>query len=782
MAGNTSFRDAIGSIVTKDQAYDLSKRVLYDKLIDKFKDPKYPEQWVEELFTNHHVDKAATKIKELNNAAAYAEKEMKQHMKDHYRQYIKVAEEMQAMTPALGNIRSRLQDLRATTFQMRDRAENESMMRSHYESCLPSPEQQMQVQLLKQLEKVNKEKVLEPLAWFDVLMSERSFEEAVNQLQALTRLVDGRGASFPSELWPEAKKQVEKRLSDITKTLCDELRNPALRPAEYKEYISQLTRLKQTERAKQVYLKNRTDWLQLKVRQRSVQREATDTVEALAHLYFGCINKTHDDFINYFSDPRLMSSFVVWAREQTGRLWQHCRKHVVTVRTASMMAECIERIRKKGSELLDHQRISLTFHLDRLIHPSLQSELTERLLSTAEEVKNKITDDSWDTALHPFNEYGGTTEQYTQQGEAAEMTESAAYMTQLIHEQVAALQPLTRFTQLYPSMLAGFDNVINSYVREIVKTFNKAFEDFGTDNEAQSKAHVISIMQNLFFITYQLMPRLAKHLQASFQGRPASQLLIRSATYEELLEVVVLPKFAMYRAAHFLEMGKLDEFFAVSAFRNISRRRQFGREHPKEDNPHLRGFGHAPEETVRVEDADGVREGDAEEPLGPRWPGQALDMANEHLGLETMEVSLGFSDLFKSLAEELQELNEVLADTDAKRVVTEMVLLLAEEMKHTITELKSDGNMDVGPGGLAQTIFDLNFFKESAPTDTPAEDQVKDEVQQAIEYLIHVIGADYLGDEVMAQDFGSSFDDWLVQSTEREMGSMGVGRLGAGMY
>ena len=124
---------------------------------------------------------------------------------------------------------------------------------------------------------------------------------------------------------------IDKRLTHLTSGLCRELANPSLRRSEGKYIIELLIKLSQVERAKQIYLQNRSSWLKAKLRQLQMQKEVRDTVLELATLYFGCIKTTHADFTAYFSDPRLLSSFVVWAKEETENFWANCRKHVVTV-------------------------------------------------------------------------------------------------------------------------------------------------------------------------------------------------------------------------------------------------------------------------------------------------------------------------------------------------------------------------------------------------------------------------------------------------------------------
>jgi len=556
-------------------------------------------------------------------------------------------------------------------------------------------------------------------------MSERKFEEAVDAIQRLQIQAGDRKSLVSPSMRALQKVAIDKRLSALTSGLCRELMNPTVRRNESRYIIELLIRLRQVERAKQIYLKNRSSWIRSKLRQLQMQKEVKDTVIELAHLFFGCIKTTHNDFTSFFRDPRLLSSFVVWGKEETETFWGHCRKHVVTVINCRQMADCVECARKKCVEMLDPGQVNLRFHLDRLIHPDLCDEINDRMNQSADEVRPMIKADDWALSLTPFKEFKLNLEvTYIGIKEADSwlsymITSSCAALSDKIWIRMCDLQPLVKFVEVYPAMLTGLGGIVDEYMERLKDTFLYAVPDMTDDAMPNAQRECLAMLQDMLFLTETLLPKLSEHLQKSFKGRPAASLNVRVNAYIKDIHDDLFGAYALSRAALHLSMEHLEEYFAKYALRRITKHRRWQDSPHGEDErcPYPPGMGHAPEDPIGEDGAINPHGEVAAEPKGTRWPGGVLDLTEETYDLDTLSVSHAFTELHAQLGEDLMLAANQIGAHAAKKVMNMVLIIMIQEMRQTIMEAKEaspEGVMEIGRGGLQQLLVDLTFFHTTA--------------------------------------------------------------------
>jgi len=691
------------------------------------------------------------------------------HMVKHYQQFICMSDEVKELQAPMSRLRSRLHDFRDVCTKLRDRAESDhrAIQSAKREGIIASTNFLEGASGRNATPASNAADALEvDLDYLDVLMSERDFEKAVDNILRLNQQVNDKRTLITIQARAAQKAAIDKRMSQLTAGLCRELGNPSLRRTESRYIIDLLIKLRQIERAKTIYLKNRSAWLKAKLRQLQMQKEVKDTVIELAQLYFGCIKTTHADFTKYFTEPRLLSSFVVWAKDETENFWENCRKHVVTVMNCSIMADCVESARKKCSDMLDRGHVSLIFHLDRLIHPDLCDEINDRLNQSADAVRNLVQEDVWDLSVVTPKDFTldvGNVNNFDH-WLPCNMTTSCAELTDKIHARMTDLQPLVKFVEVYPAMLTGLGGLIDEYVERLKDKYDMSIPDIADDAMPEAHLECLAMLQNFLYVTETLLPKLSAHLQKSFAGRPAASLNVRIETLEKQISRELFGIYALNRAALHLGMGPLEEYYSKFALRRLNLHRDWLLAHPNQSrgNPHPSGMGHAPEEPVGEDGAPNPAGDVAVEPKGGRWPGGALDMTMETFEMDNTTVSPGFIQLHSDMMKDLQILAKQLGASSARKVLQLMMVIILAELKSTIVEQKessADGKMAIGRGGLQQLIVDITFFQQTGGELSTMElltDSVK-----VMEY-VKLQAEDVLGQGCVQNETGADWhEDWV---------------------
>lgn len=149
----------------------------------------------------------------------------------------------------------------------------------------------------------------------DVFIAQRAFEPAVDLVE---RARDELKAHPPSQARGELEAALDRRVQQLTVTLCTELGRPALRRLAIRSIVRLLLRLGEREQACSMYLLNRTQATRREFRKLKMEGSTELYSYKLARMFFTALRTTCLEFADLF-EPEARSAYVRWAQEELGQ-------------------------------------------------------------------------------------------------------------------------------------------------------------------------------------------------------------------------------------------------------------------------------------------------------------------------------------------------------------------------------------------------------------------------------------------------------------------------------
>lgn len=143
----------------------------------------------------------------------------------------------------------------------------------------------------------------------DVYIAQRDFENSVRlATQAQTALASAHFSSSNASL----KSNIEEKVGILTDTLCSELQRQGIRLNAIRATVKYLLQLGETDRAHQMYLKNRSDSVKNNSRKLKMEGSTELYVLKLSNTFFSTLRSTCVEFNDLFENST-KSAFIVWA-------------------------------------------------------------------------------------------------------------------------------------------------------------------------------------------------------------------------------------------------------------------------------------------------------------------------------------------------------------------------------------------------------------------------------------------------------------------------------------
>ena len=209
----------------------------------------------------------------------------------------------------------------------------------------------------------------------DVFIAQRDFENSVAlATKAQAKLAESTHAM--SSNFFELKSTIEGKIGILTNTLCTELKRQGIRLNAIRSTVKYLLQLGETDRAHQMYLKNRSESIKNNSRKLKMEGSTELYVLKLSHTFFSTLRSTCVEFNDLFEDMT-KSAFIVWATNELEYFATSFGQQVLQPITKfPTVAKCVQEVMRQCQQLSSYG-LDLEFVLWRLIEPKACEQIED---------------------------------------------------------------------------------------------------------------------------------------------------------------------------------------------------------------------------------------------------------------------------------------------------------------------------------------------------------------------------------------------------------------------
>eukprot|EP00123_Amoebidium_parasiticum_P000760 comp11662_c0_seq1/m.6177 comp11662_c0_seq1/g.6177 ORF comp11662_c0_seq1/g.6177 comp11662_c0_seq1/m.6177 type:complete len:683 (-) comp11662_c0_seq1:103-2151(-) len=251
-------------------------------------------------------------------------------------------------------------------------------------------------------------KILRELDWLvdvpddlDVFIAQRDFDKAVALVQK-TKAVLASNAIENNMLKAEMAECLEARLGELTDILIHELQNPNMKNVAMQKSIQLCIKLGQTSKARNMFLKNRSDALKRDIKRVKVEGATEMYISKLSRMVFANLRNVMDEFLASFADIEDRSAFVVWAVKEVQHFVQIFIRQVFHGTDLTVVTESLDAARRNMA-VLEEVGMNLHYVVQTHVRPHLMGAVDAEVEAINAAVMQRLTSTQAAYYRHPYD-------------------------------------------------------------------------------------------------------------------------------------------------------------------------------------------------------------------------------------------------------------------------------------------------------------------------------------------------------------------------------------------